>query len=114
MWKIDSDDNAYNERGERIFFSVSVSSRHSNSCTNWLGDFKTVEEAREWLNAYIAEEFYINVPVLKQAPGCGGHRKHLGDFISIDDAKDFIRQTVTKLNAEETNHDRRPMAQTPA
>ena len=75
MWKIDSDGTAHNERGERIFFSVSV---------------------------------------LKQERGCGGHRKHLGDFISAVDAKDFIRQTVTKLNAEETNHDRRPMAQTPA
>ena len=61
MWTIDSDGNAYNERGEWIFFSVSV---------------------------------------LKQAPGCGGHRKHLGDFKSTEDAKAFIRQTVTKLNAE--------------
>ena len=101
MWKIDSDGNAYNELGERIYFSVSVNSRHHKSCTNWLGDFRTVEEAREWLNAYIAEEFYINVPVLKQAPGCGGHRKNLGDFISTDEARDFIRKTVDQVNSEE-------------
>ena len=75
MWKIDSDGDAYNERGERIFFSVSV---------------------------------------LKQERGCGGHHHWLGDFKTVDDAKDFIRQTVTKLNAEETNHERRPMAQNPA
>ena len=63
MWKIDSDGDAYNERGERIFFSVSV---------------------------------------LKQERGCGGHRHWLGDFKTVDDAKDFIRQTVAKLNAEAT------------
>ena len=75
MWKIDSDGNAYNERGERIFFSVSV---------------------------------------LKQERGCGGHRKHLGDFRSTDDAKAFIRQTVDKLNSEGTQNDRRHVAQNPA
>lgn len=63
MWIINADGTAHNERGERIFFSVSV---------------------------------------LKQEHGCGGHRHWLGDFKTVDDAKDFIRQTVTKLNAEAT------------
>lgn len=62
MWKIDSDGNAANELGERIFFTVSV---------------------------------------LKQAPGCGGHRKNLGDFKSTDEARDFIRKTVDQVNSEE-------------
>lgn len=107
MWKIDSDGNAYNgrgERGETIFFNVGVLCRHRNSCTNWLGDFQTVEEAREFINAYVAREIYIEIGVLKQDRGCGGHRYHLGNFKTVDDAKDFIRQTVAKLNAEDANH----------
>ncbi|MBR3745608.1 MAG: hypothetical protein IKP64_00360 [Selenomonadaceae bacterium] len=62
MWKIDENGNAYNEHGERIFFSVSV---------------------------------------LKQAPGCGGHRKNLGDFKSTDEAEAFIKNLVAKLNEEQ-------------
>lgn len=102
MWKIDSAGNAYNERGEIIFVRVGVLCRPRISCTNWLGDFDTVEEAREFINVYVAREIYIEIGVLKQERGCGGHRHWLGDFKTVDDAKDFICQTVAKLNSEET------------
>lgn len=101
MWKLNEDGDAYNERGEIIFSSVGVLCRPRISYTNWLGNFKTVEEAREFINFYVAREIYIEIGVLKQDRGCGGHRYHLGNFKTVDDAKDFIRQTVTKLNSEE-------------
>ena len=55
-------------------------------------DGNAANEFGEWI--------FFTVSVLKQAPGCGGHRKHLGDFISTDDAKDFIKEFVDQLNAE--------------
>ena len=102
MWKLNEDGNAYNERGEIIFLRVGVLCRHRNSYTNWLGDFNTVEEAREFINVYVAREIYIKIGVLKQDRGCGGHRYHLGYFKTVDEARDFIAETVAKLNAEET------------
>ena len=56
-------------------------------------------------NPKTGETMFVNISVLKQDKGCGGHRHWMGTFVSVEAAQTFIEKKVAELNAtEETDH----------
>ena len=126
MWEKNGDDCIVDKR-HKVKYFVTIAMISQDEYEQRVEDFfDTVEEAKAALaerfvqlkaeddeepweidddgNAYnnvTGERIFVTVTVLKQERGCGGYRKNLGDFKTTDEAEDFIKKLVAKLNAEE-------------
>ena len=94
----------YEERVDELFDTVDEAKA---ALAKQFAQLKAEDDKRPWeidddgnaCNERDGEKIFVSVSVER---GCGGHRKNLGDFKSTNEARDFIKKLVTKLNAEAT------------